>query len=140
MLAQGLRIKETTYPSAPITTPAIQTGSDRFPAQVIGSRVGMPKGMNHYLQNDSQQGSSAGWRCCLSYLLLCPRHRHRRPGGDSRPAEHAKALDKEQGARSKESGGSRERGGGIDTAENLIAIVKAWDVLLRSSATWVREV
>lgn len=31
----------------PITMPGIQTGSDRFPTQVIGSRVGMAKGMNH---------------------------------------------------------------------------------------------
>lgn len=71
MLAQGLRMKGTTYPSTPITTPAILTGSDRFPAQVIGSRVGMAKGMNHYLQNDSQQGMLSRMEM-LSYLLLCP--------------------------------------------------------------------
>lgn len=104
----------------------------------------MAKGMNHYLQDDSQQRMLS--RMEMLSVLSAPmsRHPHRRPGEDSRPAEHAKAEDKEQGARSKESGGNRERRGGIDTAENLSAIVKAWDVLLRRagpvSATWIREV
>lgn len=47
MLVQGLRMTGTTYPSTPITMLGIQTGSDRFPTQVIGSRVGMAKGMIH---------------------------------------------------------------------------------------------
>lgn len=91
----------------------------------------MAKGMNHYLQNDSQQGMLS--RMKMLSILSAPmsRHPHKCLGEDSRPAEHAKAQDKEQGARSKETGGSREKGGGIGMGENLSAIVKAWDVLPR---------
>lgn len=79
----------------------------------------------------------------LSCLLLCP---------DTRTGVLGKTagLQSKQRPRikSKETRGSRERGGGmgggIDTVENLRAIVKAWDVLPRRagpvSGTWVREV
>lgn len=75
----------------------------------------------------------------LSCLLLCP---------DTCTGVLGKTagLQSKQRPRikSKETRGSRERGGGIDTVENLRAIVKAWDVLPRRagpvSGTWVREV
>lgn len=71
----------------------------------------------------------------LSCLLLCP---------DTRTGILGKTVGLQSKQRPRIKGASKERGGGIDTVENLSVIVKVWDVLPRRagpvSGTWVREV
>lgn len=46
-MKQGVKMKGTTYRSTPSTMLGTQTGSDRFPAQVIERLIGTARGMNH---------------------------------------------------------------------------------------------